>query len=60
MRTISRRLYKLEDRIGTISEPLAIQIQYVSPDGEVRDGPLVTLGGCGFEFLRLKGRHGIR
>ena len=48
MSTINRRLRKLEERIALPSrEPQTIQIQFVSPDGEVRDGPLFTIGGPG-------------
>ncbi len=44
-RTLSRRLDRLAARVLPVGEPLKIQIQYVSPDGEVTDGPLVTIGG---------------
>jgi hypothetical protein len=48
MRTINRRLRKLEDCIGLpTDEPQTIQIHFVSTDGVVTLGPLFTLGEPG-------------
>ena len=52
-RTISKRLARLETRLAPAAEPLRIQIQFVSPNGIVRDGPLIVLAGVG-------ARHGAR
>ena len=45
-RTLSKRVQKLETRrILTDIQPTVIQIQYVSADGSVTDGPRITVGG---------------
>ena len=38
-RTLSKRLERLETRLAPEGEPLLIQIQFVSSDGAVEDGP---------------------
>ena len=38
-RTLAKRVQKLEARLIPSSEPMVIQIRYVSPDGSVRLGP---------------------
>src|SRR5438552_6176649 len=46
MRAISRRLCRLEKAVGPIGgPPLTIQIQFLSRDGEVTNGPVFTIGG---------------
>jgi hypothetical protein len=46
-RALSKRLERLETRLASEGEPLLIQIQYVSPDGTVEDGPVVTVPAPG-------------
>ena len=46
-RTLSKRLERLETRIIPAGEPLVVQIQYVSPDGSVEDGPRISVPGAG-------------
>jgi hypothetical protein len=38
-RTLSKRLERLETRMMPASEPLVLEIQFVSADGSVEDGP---------------------
>src|ERR1035437_4583100 len=38
-RNLSKRLERLEERMLPAGEPLILQIQFVSPDGTVEDGP---------------------
>ena len=38
-RTLSKRLERLETRMMPTDEPLVVQIQYVSPEWSVEDGP---------------------
>jgi hypothetical protein len=42
-RSLSKRLQELEARLIPTEEPRVMQIQYVSPDGSVRDGPLYRI-----------------
>jgi hypothetical protein len=44
-RSLSKRVQKLEARLIPAGEPMVIQIQYVSPDGSVEEGPRYTIGG---------------
>ena len=46
-RTLSKRLERLETRMMPAGEPVVIQVQYVSPDGSVRDGPRISVSGAG-------------
>jgi hypothetical protein len=46
-RTLSKRLERLETRMTPAGEPLFVQIQYVSPDGSVEDGPRISVPGAG-------------
>jgi len=46
-RNLSRRLERLETRLMPAGEPLITQVQFVSPDGSVRDGPVFTIPGAG-------------
>jgi hypothetical protein len=46
-RTSSKRLQRLETRMMLVGEPLVIQVQYVSPDGSVEDGPRICVPGAG-------------
>ena len=47
MRTIRRRLCRLEEAIVPVGAPHTIQIQFVSADGTVREGPLIEFGRSG-------------
>ena len=47
MRTIRRRLCRLEEAIVPVGAPHTIQIQFVSADGAVREGPLIEFGRSG-------------
>jgi hypothetical protein len=40
-------LERLETRMMPAGEPLVIQVQYVSPDGSVEDGPRISVPGAG-------------
>ena len=51
-RTLSKRLERLETRIIPAGEPLVVQIQYVSPDGSVEDGPRISVPGAGGRRVR--------
>jgi hypothetical protein len=46
-RNLSKRLERLEERMLPAGEPLIVQIQFVSPDGTVEDGPQVIVPGAG-------------
>ena len=46
-RTLSKRLERLETRMMPTDEPLVVQIQFVSPDGSVEDGPRISVPGAG-------------
>jgi hypothetical protein len=46
-RTLSKRLQRLETRMMPVGEPVIIQVQYVSPDGSVEDGPRISVPGAG-------------
>ena len=45
--TFSKRLQRLETRMMPVGEPLVIQVQNVSPDGSVKDGPRISVPGAG-------------
>jgi len=47
MRTIRRRLCRLEKAIVPVGVPHTIQIQFVSADDAVREGPLLEFGRSG-------------
>ena len=42
-RTLSKRLARLETRLAPGAEPMYIQIQFVSPGGIIKDGPLIAV-----------------
>jgi hypothetical protein len=44
--TLSKRLQRLETRMTLSGEPLVIQVQYVSPNGSVDDGPRICVPGA--------------
>jgi hypothetical protein len=46
-RTLSKRLERLETRLAPEGEPLLIHIQFVSPDGTIEDGPVITMTAAG-------------
>jgi hypothetical protein len=46
-RTLSNRLERLETRLAPEGEPFLIQIQFVSPDGTIKDGPVFTVQAAG-------------
>ncbi len=46
-RTLLKRLARLETRMMPAGEPVVIQVQYVSPDGSVEDGPRINVPGFG-------------
>ena len=46
-KSLTRRLKNLESRTRAAAEPRVIQIRFVSPDGQVSDGPRITVGGRG-------------
>ena len=46
-RTLSKRLERLETRLAPEGEPLPIHIQFVSPDGTIEDGPVITMTAAG-------------
>ena len=46
-RNLSRRLKRLETRLMPAGEPLIIQVQFVSPDGSLVDGPRFTIPDAG-------------
>ena len=46
-RTLSKRLERLETRTMPAGGPLILQIQFVSPDGSVEDGPRFSVRGAG-------------
>jgi hypothetical protein len=45
-RTLSKRLERLETWMMSAGEPLVLQIQFVSPDGSVKDGPWISVPGA--------------
>jgi hypothetical protein len=46
-RTLSKRLQRLKTRIMPVGEPVIIQVQYISADGSVEDGPRISVPGAG-------------
>ncbi len=42
-KALARRLERLETRALPAGEPLVIQVQFVSPGGIVKDGPVFTV-----------------
>jgi hypothetical protein len=44
-RNFSKRLERLETRTMPAGEPLVIQVQFVSADGSVKDGPRFVAAG---------------
>ena len=58
-RTLSKRLERLETRMVPAGEPLVIQIEFVSPDGSVEEGPRITVQGAGGRRLE-KRRSAVR
>jgi len=42
-RNLTRRVEELEARIAPATEPLIVQITYVTPDGGEKDGPQYVL-----------------
>jgi hypothetical protein len=54
--TFSKRLQLLETRMMPAGEPLIIQVQYVSLDGSVEDGPRFCVPGAGGNRLRKEAR----
>ena len=46
-RTLSKRLARLETRLALEGEPLILQIEFVSSDGAVEQGPRFCVPGGG-------------
>jgi hypothetical protein len=55
-RDVSKRLERLEARVLLDDDPMVIHVEFVSPDGSVRDGPCFTVGGSRRAPLRLPAR----
>jgi hypothetical protein len=46
-RTLLKRLKQLETQMMPAGEPLVIQVQFVSPDGSIEDGPRISVPAAG-------------